>query len=244
MPLTPEEQAALDERFEALEDRNTKLERLIRSGKAFTTNPLALATDLDDLGSVKTHLDFEEAPLTPVNPPSDVLRLYALDVSGTTYFAVRDVNGLGRTRKLPMSFAGEISPSGGHMAAFGDNSTHSILSSVPIPSDWVTDTDITLNIMLYKAGTGVEKAILRSWISSKSDTETESWNIESNFNVNIDMPASSELEQLTRTITGTGVSAGETIQWNIQRLGADGADTLGETLFLSYGPWMEYTALL
>ena len=83
MPLTPEEQAEFEERFQALEDRNAKLERLIRSGKAFTNNPLALATDLDDLGSVKTHLDFEEPTLTPATPPADVLRLYAVDGPST-----------------------------------------------------------------------------------------------------------------------------------------------------------------
>jgi hypothetical protein len=83
MPLTPDEQLAIDERFQALEDRNAKLERLIRSGKAFTNNPLALATDLDDLGSVKTHLDFEEPQLTPIKPPADVLRLYAVNGDNT-----------------------------------------------------------------------------------------------------------------------------------------------------------------
>ncbi len=82
MPLTPDEQAEFEERFQALEDRNAKLERLIRSGRAFTNNPLALATDLDDLGSVKTHLDFEEPPLTPGTPPADVGRMYAADEDG------------------------------------------------------------------------------------------------------------------------------------------------------------------
>ena len=84
MVLTPEEQADIEERFEALEERNARLERLLRSGRAFTNNPLALATDLDDLGSVKTHLDFEEPPLTPLTPPADVLRLSALDGPNTT----------------------------------------------------------------------------------------------------------------------------------------------------------------
>ena len=80
MALTPEQ---IEERLRTLENRNTKLEELLRSGKAFTNNPLALATDLDDLGSVKTHLDFEEPPLTPATPPADVLRLYALDGPST-----------------------------------------------------------------------------------------------------------------------------------------------------------------
>ncbi len=82
MPLTPDEQAEFEERFQALEDRNAKLERLIRSGRVFTNNPLALATDLDDLGSVKTHLDFEEPPLTPTVPPAGVSRLYAPEGGG------------------------------------------------------------------------------------------------------------------------------------------------------------------
>ncbi len=94
MVLTPEEQADIEERFERLEERNARLERLIRSGKAFTNNPLALATDLDDLGSVKTHIDFEEAPLDPVNPPADVLRMFAEDLDGVTKIFFLDSNGL------------------------------------------------------------------------------------------------------------------------------------------------------
>ena len=94
MVLTPEEQADIEERFEQLEERNARLERLIRSGKAFTNNPLALATDLDDLGSVKTHIDFEEAPLDPVNPPADVLRMFAEDLDGVTKIFFLDSSGL------------------------------------------------------------------------------------------------------------------------------------------------------
>ena len=80
MALTPEQ---IEDRIRALENRNTKLEELRKLGRSFTTNPLALATDLDDLGSVKTHLDFEEPTLTPATPPADVLRLYAVDGTAT-----------------------------------------------------------------------------------------------------------------------------------------------------------------
>ena len=83
MPLTPEEQAEFEERFQALEDRNAKLERLLRSGRAFTDNPLSLATDLDDLGSVKTYLEFEEA-LAPVTPRADTALLYGKVEDGST----------------------------------------------------------------------------------------------------------------------------------------------------------------
>ncbi len=91
MPLTPEQ---IEDRLKALEDRNAKLEELLRTGRAFTDNPLSLATDLDDLGSVKTHLDFEEPPLTPVNPQADVARVYAADDDGTTRLYHKDSDGL------------------------------------------------------------------------------------------------------------------------------------------------------
>ncbi|KKM16881.1 hypothetical protein LCGC14_1681350 [marine sediment metagenome] len=100
MPLTPEEQAALEERFVALEERNAKLERLIRSGRAFTNNPLALATDLDDLGSVKTHLDFEEAPLTPVNPPAEVGRVSGVGRTGVSDTSLRYIDSSGVVSEL------------------------------------------------------------------------------------------------------------------------------------------------
>jgi hypothetical protein len=94
VPLTPEEQAAIDERFEALEDRNAKLERLIKSGKAFTDNPLALATDLDDLGSVKTFLEFDEKA-QPDAPFENQLRLYSADsaTAGGERLKIIDENG-------------------------------------------------------------------------------------------------------------------------------------------------------
>ena len=88
MPLTPEE---IEERLIVLEER---LERRLRSSKAFTTNPLALATDLDDLGSVKTHLDFEEAPLTPVDPQEDTGRLFAVDRGSATTLRYLDSDGV------------------------------------------------------------------------------------------------------------------------------------------------------
>ena len=46
MVLTPEEQASIEERFEALEEKNTQLERLLRSGRGDNRIPL-LATGFD-----------------------------------------------------------------------------------------------------------------------------------------------------------------------------------------------------
>jgi hypothetical protein len=246
MPLTLDEQAALDERFQALEDRNAKLERLIRSGKAFTNNPLALATDLDDLGSVKTHLDFEEPTLTPINPLADVVRLYAVDGSGATRLVTRNDNGVGTTRKLPMNVlsAPGISLSGGNVPGFTDASTTSLRMSMPVPPDWVSGTDITLKILVYKTGTGTETAVMKSWISSLADGETWSHNIESAQAINQSIPASSELHTISRTISSAELATGDVLHWLVNREGGSGSDTLNEVLWLRFGPWIEYTAFL
>ncbi len=95
MPLAPEE---IEERLIALEER---LERRLRSNRSFTTNPLALATDLDDLGSVKTHLDFEEAPLTPTTPPAGVGRLYARAFGNLAHIFYVDESGFEHLLAVP-----------------------------------------------------------------------------------------------------------------------------------------------
>ncbi len=118
----------------------------------------------------------------------------------------------------------------------------SLRSSIPIPTDWVDGTDLILNLLVYKTGTGIETAIMSSWVSSLSDGETWSHSIESGASVNQSIPASSELHTISRTITASGVSAGEQISWILNRAGGDGSDTLNENLFVRFGPWLEYTA--
>ena len=54
MPLEAGGLAAFEERLLALEERSQKLERRLRSGRGFTDNPLALSTDLIDLGQVSS----------------------------------------------------------------------------------------------------------------------------------------------------------------------------------------------
>ena len=100
MVLTPEEQAIIEERFEALEEKTARFERLLRSGRAFTNNPLSLATDLDDLGSVKTHLDFEEAPLTPVNPQAEVGRIFGVGRTGVNDTSLRYIDKDGNVSEV------------------------------------------------------------------------------------------------------------------------------------------------
>ncbi|KKL58630.1 hypothetical protein LCGC14_2223430 [marine sediment metagenome] len=237
MPLTPEE---IEERLIALEER---LERRLRSGKAFTTNPLALATDLDDLGSVKTHLDFEEAPLTPGNPLTDVIRLYALDVGGTTNLATRDVNGLGRTRRMSMSVE-SLNVSGTTAQTFwADAATIDNIYTCRIPSDWVEGTDITVNVFVYQTATGGGPTMAaRSFLGLNKEGDTVSV---TNFDNDVDISLTltqNIVTLITRTVTGTSIEAGDTIRWIVRRLGGAAGDTVNTTVSGRIGAWIDYTA--
>jgi len=166
MPLTPEEQEEFEARFQALEDRNAKLERLLRSGRAFTNNPLALATDLDDLGSVKTHLDFEEAPLTPVNPPAEVGRISGVGRTGVNDTSLRYIDKDGNISEVTHPPAVQT-VSAGDLSANNNTWTSTIYSSADAfdtdsMHDTVTNTSrITINTAGIYALSGVV-----SWVFS------------------------------------------------------------------------------
>lgn len=146
-----------------------------------------------------------------------------------------------RTRRLGMS---SLAPQGGNdqPPELADAATEDVRSFVPVPADWVVGTDITLHITVYKADAGAELAVLRSWIGSQADTETRSFNVESDVDINTTIPASSELEEITRTIAASYLATGDNISWVFRREGGDGADALGESLFIGFLPWIEYTA--
>ena len=96
-------------KLEELNKRLMELERL--QTPSISINPLRLSTDLDDVGSVKTHLDFEEAPLTPVTPPADVARLYAEDDGAETATRLIVKVSDGSTIVLhPLALTADISP--------------------------------------------------------------------------------------------------------------------------------------
>ena len=238
MVLTPEEQTDIEERFERLEERNAKLERLIRSGKAFTSNPLALATDLDDLGSVKTHLDFEEPPLTPINPPADVLRVSAKDVSDTTGFALLDSAGVetvivARTRYMPLSVM--MGQTSGRLA---DAVTNDWVGGVPVPVDWVAGTDIILHAHLFYKSSGAASMLSRIHVAGIGETSAK-YNYEnvSQFPSGIQ----DQLRDFSRTIAAASIAADDTIWWQGVRQGGAGADTVNNYVSLD-AVFIEYTA--
>lgn len=66
----------LENRVVALENKNSKLLRLLRASRPRTDNPLSLATDLDDVGSVQTWLEFWEIAKPASTPKAETLYLY------------------------------------------------------------------------------------------------------------------------------------------------------------------------
>ena len=103
--MTEQEQVA---KIDELNKRLFVLEQLSTPG--ILVNPHRLTADLDDIGSVKTHLDFEEAPLTPVTPPANVARVYAEDDgAGTTRWVVKLSDGTALTIH-PLALTSDISP--------------------------------------------------------------------------------------------------------------------------------------
>lgn len=145
------------------------------------------------------------------------------------------------THRVPMNVVGEETADD-NLIRFIDGVTDRFAASTPVPSDWVVGTDITVNCLLYIGGASGGTAVMRSSISSKSDAETQNNNVEDNINIDNTFPGLSVLQILTRTITASDISAGEQMEWIVERLGGDGGDTLTETLFMRHGPWIEYTA--
>lgn len=97
MPDETEKLTELEERLLTLEEQVQRLRRRVNQRKGLTDNPLSLDTDLDDLGAVKTYLEFEEAPLVPGVPLIDALRLYVKDIGGVTLLVFQNSEGVETT---------------------------------------------------------------------------------------------------------------------------------------------------
>ena len=201
--------------------------------------------ELSGVVGLASYLEMDEIA-DPGAGAANTLRVYAIDVAGTTGLQITDSAGVdttivARTRKLPMTMMVEPSGNIAGQAGYLDAVTRDMHAAAPVPSDWVAGTDIMLSMQLYKLGAVVETAVMNNWIAAHSDGETWSWNIESNVNANVNIPASSGIVIYTRTISGASLSAGDHLEWFLRRTGGSASDTLNETLFIR-GPFMEYTA--
>ena len=91
----------LERLIKSLQEKQTELENRLselpnptkKPTPAFFRNALAQATDLRDIGDVKTFLDFEIPTLTPGAPPADVLRFCAAAGISAARLAMRDEGG-------------------------------------------------------------------------------------------------------------------------------------------------------
>ncbi len=252
MVLTPEEQASIEERFEALEERNARLERLLRSGKAFTNNPLALATDLDDLGSVKTHLDFEEAPLTPVDPLADVLRMSAVDVSGTTGLRLTDSASVdttivARTRSAVISLTGFEAHTGSPTVSVGTNTlfwtfdadiNEVIITQFVVPEDYVSGGAIRLYYTMASATSGVVRWSAR--VAAKKEGESIGTAGSTDI-VNDTVQGTAINVGVLDITTSETLAAGDVLNIRVGRSGAEGADTATGNAHL-HAVTLRYTA--
>ena len=150
-----------------------------------------------------------------------------------------------RTRRMQMTTCqvpDVVAASYGRLR-FLDAVNATAIFGVMIPTDWVRGTNLTLNLPFFSTATGTMD--ISSSITAHSDGETQSLgNIENAVNEAVTTVTANIVDVLTRTITGTAVSAGEMIRWAFTRNGAAGADNLGVNVDAFYGAYLEYTAFM
>ncbi len=251
MPLTPEE---IEERLIALEEG---LERRLRSSRAFTTNPLALATDLDDLGSVKTHLDFEEPPLTPADPPADVVRLYSVDDGGATRLITRNAAGVGVTRYMWMQMSDWIVGSGTPaQASVGGWSVGMRVWSFPnsgvvdgimgakmaLPADWVSGT-VEATAFVQGAGANTDNRNVQMHMSALTPGTDSLAKAQDSSETKTIAHANGVVTAIIFSSGVLTVVAGDIIRVTFLRDSSHGDDTNTDAMYL-VGVRLAYTAFL
>ena len=113
-----------------------------------------------------------------------------------------------------------------------------------VPSDWVRNTNITLNVDIYQSTVASGLTVLQSSIGLNKSGDTVSLtNVESAANANATL-TQDILSQRARTITGTVIDPDDGIFWQFTRVGGDAADTIGGTVIVPHGAWIEYTAFM
>ncbi len=142
-----------------------------------------------------------------------------------------------RTRRMSMT-ATQFSQA--HFTRYADGAIQSNGWGCRVPSDWVSGTDITVNVFLVAAATGTAVFRSRLGINKEGDTHSNS-NIE-NFAVT-DIAMTANITYLySRTIPNASIEAGDASNWLLQRRGSDAADTVNNSVNLNSSAWIEYTA--
>lgn len=137
------------------------------------------------------------------------------------------------TRKAQPTWVQTTSP-----GFFVDGSSITATFVFVIPDDYVSG-DITVKVLLYSTAAGNAFRMSRN-VDRHRETVAVS-NIEAGVASTLTMPAGANTSALySFAVASTAFTTGDSIYMNIQRVGADGADTNTGTGVIS-GIWFEYT---
>lgn len=139
------------------------------------------------------------------------------------------------TRTAPVSIAFTSAITSG---AWPDGATHEVRMGTPVPGDYLSG-DITLKLY-RRAGASSGTAVMRK-SSFRFRDATAFSQIDSSVNINF-TPGDQNTHILSAVIAAANFQAGDTLRWDISRLGADGSDTLAGLVDFD-GAFIEYTAL-
>ena len=205
-----------------------------------------------------THLDFEEPPLTPVDPPADVVRLYSVDDDGATRLITRNANGVGVTRYMWAGLmenyrAGVGTPTpvivggwavGAYSWSFPGGGTLDGIQSyvITLPADWVSGT-VEATAFVQGAGANTNNRSIEMVLTALTpgtDSISKSVDVTERKTV---AHANSVLTPITFSTGVLTVTAGDLIRIAFDRDSSNGNDTNTDAMYL-FGIRLSYTAFL
>lgn len=129
-------------------------------------------------------------------------------------------------------YTGDLGAAG---SSWDDAVTDTAFFWLPIPDDYVSG-DLTWRIL--RRGAATNTAVMRK-TSNRFRPSAAPVVIDSAVNIDF-TPGNTNTQSLAATITAANFQVGDVIRMDIQRLGADGGDTMTAAVFLD-GVWVEYT---
>ena len=191
-------------------------------------------SEADDLSRLKRQVDLLERALRGRHSNAMLTDIMEME-NGHTQWS--------RIRVMPMVQVAE--PGDLNVPGFSDTVTELIRWTVPVPTDWVQGTDMTVNSWLYQTGTaGSPVCVLQSYLGSWKLTENPTTaNIDNAASANTTL-TQNELTLVSRTILGSQAEANDQIEWVLERVGGDVADTVNASVQVKFGAWLSYIAFM
>ncbi|KKL58870.1 hypothetical protein LCGC14_2221030, partial [marine sediment metagenome] len=160
----------------------------IAVGKSLAVDTIAekgagTGVTIDGLLIKDEYLEFDEIA-DPGAGAANKLRVYAIDISGTTGLQITDSAGVdtsivARTRVIPMTIMSSTRHAGGDLQ-WNDGVTDIIQFAGVVPEDYVAGTDLYAEVFMHQTTTGGSPlGLFDSFIGCRTEGETHSFNIES-----------------------------------------------------------------